>query len=127
MPQGLVEYLLVAVGGALGCCARHAVTTALPARGDQFPWGTFVANVTGSFVLALVMSFVAGRTLQDPRWRLVLAVGFCGGFTTFSTLLWDTSNLLQVRQALLATSNVTFSFVAGLAAVKLGTWIAERV
>jgi CrcB protein len=115
------RYLLVALGGAAGSCARYAVG-AFAARHLPlaFPWGTFLVNVTGSFVMALVVALTMDRFAEDPRWRLLLAVGFCGGFTTFSALAWETDRLLEARELWLAAANVVGSAVAGLVAIRLG-------
>ena len=122
------RYLLVALGGAVGSCARYAVG-GLAARHLPlgFPWGTFLVNVVGSFAMALVVAATMERFAFDPKWRLLLAVGFCGGFTTFSTLAFETDRLLEARELGLAAVNFLGSGVAGLVAIRLGAAAARWV
>jgi len=122
------RYLLVALGGAVGSCARYAVggfaARSLPLG---FPWGTFLVNVAGSFVMGLVVAATMERFAVDPKWRLLLAVGFCGGFTTFSTFAFETDRLLEAREFGVAAANFLGSGVAGLVAIRLGTAAARWV
>ena len=128
MSVGLERYLLVALGGAVGSCARYALGGWVSARtGGTFPWGTLIVNVTGCFVIGVFLTAAVDRLVLDPRWRLLVAVGFCGGYTTFSTLAFETSKLLDARSVAFATLNVAGSFVAGIVAVRLGSAIAERM
>ena len=128
MPEGLDRYALVAVGSAAGGCARYAVAGLLPPRAlSPFPWGTFVVNVTGCFVLGVFLTAAAERFGLDPRWRLLVAVGFCGGYTTFSALAHEASVMLDARSVALAALNVAGSFVAGVLALRLGATLAARV
>ena len=83
--------LLGVIGCSVGGVARHVVSTALTAwRGDRFPWGTLLVNVTGSVLLG----YGLGLALRYPEWGNIL-VGFSGGFTTFSTFSLDNLNLLS--------------------------------
>lgn len=122
------RYLLIALGGAAGSCARHAVGTFVAARaGASFPWGTVVANVSGCFLIGAVLTALLARPDPDERWRLLLVVGFCGGYTTFSTFAWETDRLLDGRSFGPAVANVVGSVVAGLAALRVGAFVASRV
>lgn len=128
MADGLERYALVAVGSAIGGCARYGLGGWVSARtGGAFPWGTLVVNVTGCFVLGLFLTAAVDRLVLDPRWRLLVAVGFCGGYTTFSALAYETSKLLDARSIALAALNVAASFVAGILAVRIGSALAERI
>lgn len=95
--------LLLALAGGAGAAARFALDGELRRRWpSQFPWGVLVVNVLGS----LLLGFLTGRVIDgaDEAWRLVLGVGFCGGFTTFSTAVADTVRLARegaLRSALL--------------------------
>jgi fluoride exporter len=127
MADGLERYLVVAVGSAAGGCARYALGSWIASRaGASFPWGTLVVNVTGCFVVGLFLTTAADRLALDPRWRLLVVTGFCSGYTTFSTLAYDTSKLLEARSAAFATANVVGSFAAGLVALRLGAALGGR-
>lgn len=115
----------MAVGGAAGAVLRYAAGQALgPPRPGAFPWHTFGVNVAGSLLLGLVVALVPA---DDPRHlRPLLAVGFCGGLTTFSTFGYETVSLLQARAygtALLYTGG---SLVLALAAVAIGLAVGAR-
>jgi CrcB protein len=119
-------YLLVAVGSAIGGCARYAIGGAVArAWGPEFPWGTLVVNTTGCFVIGLFLTAALGRLDLDPRWRLLVAIGFCGGYTTFSTFAWEVAKLMEGRDYLLAAADVVGSTIAGLAALWCGAALAR--
>lgn len=101
------DVALVALGGALGALARFATSTALPRQ--EFPWATLLVNLTGSFVLGLLM-MDAG--LEHPT-RLALAVGFLGAFTTLSTYSFETVDLLRNHHVHRAVVNVLANGLGG--------------
>lgn len=113
-------YLGVALAGALGAPARYLLDTYLTERlGGVFPFGTAIVNLLGSFVLGLLV----GLTMQHlipPAWLLVLGVGFCGAFTTFSTFAFETVRLVEDRAAGAALANVALGVLAGLLAAGAG-------
>jgi fluoride exporter len=121
-----VPWLFVAVGGAAGSLLRYAAGQALgPARAGAFPWHTFAVNVAGSLVLGIVVALVPR---DDPHHlRALLAVGFCGGLTTFSTFGYETVSLLQDRAYGIALAYAGGSFVVALAAVTLGLWTGAHL
>jgi CrcB protein len=126
MSDGFERYAIVALGSAVGGCARYALGGWISDRaGATFPWGTFVVNVTGCFVLGFFMTAALERLDIDPRWRLLVAVGVCGGYTTFSAFAYETSKLVAGRDYLFAGANVVSSAFAGLAAVWCGTALAR--
>ena len=105
----------VALGGGLGSALRFCVSNWL--RND-FPWGTFIVNVTGCFLIGLLI-----RLLNEDRTSLsflLLATGFCGGFTTFSAFGWETVNLLKNGQLSSGLGNIVLTLVCCLAAVIAG-------
>ena len=90
------RYLMVMFGGATGSLARYLVGAAIMNRvGSRFPWGTVLINVTGSFLLGLTMTLFTERLDAHPNWRLLLVVGFLGGYTTFSSFEWETLGLVR--------------------------------
>ena len=108
--------LLVALGAAVGAPLRYLTDRAMRARfGPAFPWGTFVVNVVGSFVLGLV----AGAVLE-PAVVAVVGTGFCGALTTYSTFAYETAALYERRARVSALVNVVGSVLAGVAAAAAG-------
>ncbi len=122
------NYLAVGAGGFLGAIARYAVGLWIGQRwGRVFPLGTFVINVSGSFIIGLVMTLFTERLMVNPQLRLLVAVGFLGAFTTFSTFELETGNLLRDSEWMLAAMNVVFSVLTGFVALKVGEVIAKAV
>jgi CrcB protein len=124
----LERTLMIAVGGAIGSCARYELGALIARRyGTVFPWGTFVINVTGSLILGFFLALALERVELDPRWRFFVAVGICGGYTTFSTFAWETVQLIDGRNFLLAALNAGGSAVAGVIAVVAGAALARWI
>jgi fluoride exporter len=112
----VVDLLLVALGGAAGAAGRYLVERAAAQRvSSNFPYGILVPNITGSFLLGLLLAAVTGP------WLVLLGVGFCGAFTTYSTFAHDTVRLMGDRRGTAAVVNIAVSLVAGLVAVA-GGW-----
>lgn len=117
------QCLVVGAGGFFGAIARFLVNTTITGRySHQFPWATFVINVTGSFVLGLLATLIAGHVLSNPNWRLAVTIGFIGAYTTFSTFEYE-SALLGVSWP--ALGNLLGSVLAGYGAVRLGIWLGH--
>lgn len=114
----------VALGGAVGAGARWAVTTAWPS-GEGFPWTTLAVNVAGSFLLGVLLAVGARRS---DGWLVgeLGGVGFCGGFTTFSTYAVEVARLVGRDRAAVAVTYATVSAVAAIAAVVLGAAVVHR-
>lgn len=115
-----LSYLFVGVGGALGAMARFALNVALQ-RGVSFPWGTLSANLAGCLLMGIVAQLVASSNwfnsagIIPDQYRLLFAVGFCGGFTTLSALVMELHTMLQRGDLLLSFSYVLASIVGGYA------------
>ncbi|MFD6135271.1 fluoride efflux transporter FluC [Isoptericola sp. NPDC056618] len=116
--------LLVAVAGGLGAAARFVVDGAVRARtpGAAFPWATVVVNVSGSLLIGLVTGVLlgAGDPAHLESWRLGVATGFCGGYTTFSTAMVETVRLARSGRPRLALANALGTMALTLAAVVVG-------
>ncbi len=114
------DLLWVGIGGFVGANARYLLGGWIAARfGSAFPFGTFVINATGSFILGLIMGALEGHVLS-PVVRLAIAMGFVGAYTTFSTWTYETIRLIENGSLLLAAVNVVGSLVVGLVAVISG-------
>ncbi|HAM53243.1 MAG TPA: fluoride efflux transporter CrcB [Nitrospiraceae bacterium] len=91
----MVNYLIIGVGGFPGAATRFFLATWIGQKwGRNFPLGTFVINVSGSFFIGLLMTLLTEKFMANPQWKLLLVVGFLGAYTTFSTFEFETSNLL---------------------------------
>jgi len=115
-------WLLVAAGGALGSVARYALSTfVLRATGTLFPLGTFVVNAVGCLCFGVVVGAAAQRIALTPEARAFILAGVLGGFTTFSSYVFESAGLIRDGQMAAAIVNVAGQVVAGLAAFWLGT------
>jgi CrcB protein len=122
----MTKYLMVGVGGALGSILRFWVGSYVSNRlGVRFPYGTFLINCTGSFLIGFVVTLLAERSHWSPNWRYLIPIGFIGGYTTFSTFELETFRNFQDGEILIAGLNVALSVVIGFASVWLGV-IAGR-
>jgi CrcB protein len=115
--------LCVVLGGAAGAVARYALGAWIQARRPRFPWGTLVINVTGAFALGLVLPPLAAR----PLLKALLATGFLGAYTTFSTFSAEAALLLHDRDWRRASAYVGATVVLGLAASLAGWRIATAL
>jgi CrcB protein len=123
-----VDYFWVGVGGCVGACARLAVGNWAGRRfGVAFPYGTFIVNLTGAFLIGVILTFLTERTVADPRWRLLIVVGGLGGYTTFSSFAYETFALADRGQWLRAATYVVGSNVLGIAACVVGVILTKRV
>jgi CrcB protein len=127
MIDRLMPYLLVGAGAFVGGNARFLVARWVGGIVEgRFPLGTFVINVSGSFVLGLLAAVLAQRVVPyGDALRLALGVGLCGGFTTFSTLEFETHALFEDGLWLTALTNMFLSLLAGLLAIRLGAVVAR--
>ena len=112
----------IAIAGALGALARYGLDGVVSRRltSSAFPWGTFVVNVSGAFVLGLLMTLMTEQLTTAPWLRSALTIGLLGAYTTFSTLSYETYRLLEDGAVGLAAANMVGSMAAGLLAVYLG-------
>lgn len=113
--------LIVGAGGFLGSIARY-LTQLLAERilHSTFPWGTLAANIAGCFIIGLVYAFAERGSLLNPEWRIFLTVGFCGGYTTFSSFAFSNVMMLSESNLFHFFGNIFLSLFFGLLAVYLG-------
>jgi fluoride exporter len=115
----------IAVGGSLGTLARYGVNRALVTPALGFPWSTFAVNVAGSLLLGLIVTLVVERWSPTRFVRPFAAIGFCGGFTTFSTLMVELSQRVQHGRIGIAGLYLVASLLSGLLAVFAGMALAR--
>ena len=125
MQISFLHIVLVALGGMVGSVARFVTGKLVQNHvAGNFPWGTFAVNVTGSLLMGVFLGLAAKQ--QNPEnWRLLLATGFCGGFTTFSAMSNEGFHLLKQQQYTIFAIYFAASLVLGLAAVAGGYFISK--
>jgi CrcB protein len=119
-PEPPGRLVAIALGGALGTLARYAVARAVVVPASGFPWATFTVNVAGSFLLGVLVTLVTERWPPTRYVRPFAAIGFCGGFTTFSTLAVESVRRFEHGAAGTAGGYLAASLVAGTVAAAAG-------
>lgn len=123
-----MNYLWIALGAVIGASARYFVSTYVGRHFSAvFPYGTLFINITGSLILGFFLIYSTERVLIDPRWRLLVAIGFCGSYTTFSSYSFESFALMEQGQWLLAGSNILLSNALCLASVLAGAALARAL
>jgi len=122
------DYFWVGLGAIAGSSARYFLSR-LAARllSAAFPYGTLFINLSGSFLLGLFLVWTSERVLVDPRWRLLVAIGFCGSFTTFSSYAFESFAYLEQGHWFLLGANVLTNNLLCLAAVIAGAALARAL
>ena len=121
-----VQYLLIGLGGFFGANARFLVSSwAARLLGANFPYGTLLANISGSLLLGVTLAVLHDRALLASPQRHFFVVGFLGAYTTFSTFAYESMQLFQNGSVLLGVLNIVGSVMVGLLAVVCGFWIGR--
>ncbi|MCT2530982.1 fluoride efflux transporter CrcB [SAR92 clade bacterium H921] len=121
-----MNWIAIAIGGALGAMARYGVSTLVfDASAQRFPYATLSVNVLGSFAMGFLFVIIAEKAMLPPVMRSMLMVGFLGAFTTFSTFSLDALGLWQNGHLLMALVYALGTVVLCLAAVCLGVWLTR--
>ncbi|MGA2738841.1 MAG: fluoride efflux transporter CrcB [Bryobacteraceae bacterium] len=119
------KYMVVLAGAGLGGLARYVAGTWIMAKyGGRFPLGTFVINITGAFLIGMLMTLLTERFHPHPNWRLFLVVGILGGYTTFSSFEYETYQAMRDGERWLGLIYVAGSVMLGYLGVWLGTILA---
>ena len=122
------RFLLISVGAVLGANARYLVGLWAAGRfGGDFPYGTLIVNVTGSFVLGFLLTALDGRLPLPSDLRFLIGVGFLGAYTTFSSYSVETLTLLRISGATSALVNIVLNNVVGLSAAVFGVIAARAI
>ncbi|HVJ09137.1 MAG TPA: fluoride efflux transporter CrcB [Acidisarcina sp.] len=120
------KYLWVGIGGFAGSIARYALGVWVYSRmGTRFPYGTFVINISGCFLIGAILTVLDARIGLSPAWRLAIPIGFIGAYTTFSTFEYETIRLAQAGETQLALLNIALSTVVGYFAVWIGVMVGR--
>jgi len=117
----------VGVGGGIGALARYYLAGAIQSAGALFPWGIFVVNISGGFLMGLIVEGSALKFNLSPELRSFLTVGILGGYTTFSTFSLDSALLLQRGEYLQAGGYVIGSVVLSVLALFAGLWLMRTI
>lgn len=124
----LSEILWIGLGGFVGANARYLVNrAALNWLGPGYPYGTLVVNFSGSLLLGFFLVWTTERVLADYHLRLLVAIGFCGAYTTFSSFSFETLKLFEQGHYWLATSNVLSNNLLALAGAVSGAILARSL
>lgn len=118
----------VALGGAIGSVLRYYVAGWFQNRlGASFPYGTLIVNVSGAFLIGLLMTAFLEHFDASPQWRLFLVIGVLGGYTTFSSLTWEAYQLIRSGSVIASILYAGGSFAAGFTGLLAGVWIARWI
>ncbi len=122
------DILVISIGAILGANARWIVSRyAAKILSPVFPYGTLLINISGSFIVGFFMIWATERVLVDPRWRLLIVVGFCGAFTTFSSFAFETMAYLEQGQWALLSANFLANNILCLGAALAGMAMARAL
>ena len=121
-----MNLILIGAGGALGAVSRYGVDKLITGIVGQTVLGTFAVNISGSLMLGLIAGMASSRTNVPEAFTMLLAVGFCGSFTTFSTVTVSSFRLFEDGDYITASTNIFGSIVVGLASAGIGLWIGRQ-
>lgn len=124
----MLKLAYLAIGGTIGTLARYFLSGIIYRfTGADFPYGTLVVNLTGCFLVGLFAALSDEKLVLGPDMRVMLMAGFCGAFTTFSTFMLETGNLVKDAEWLRAFGNVFLSLFAGFFLFRLGMWLGKLI
>lgn len=122
----MVKFALLAIGGITGTVVRYLLAGAIyGAMGTNFPYGTLAVNLLGCFIAGFLAAITESKFMLSPNLRLLLMIGFCGAFTTFSTFILETSNLIRGGETVRALVNIIFSVIIGFIVFRIGLFLGD--
>jgi len=122
----VTDFLVISLGAIAGANARYFLSRyTVKVLGPVFPYGTLIINLLGSLVVGFFVIWTTERVLADPRWRLLVVIGFCGSFTTFSSYAFESMAYFEQGQWLLMTTNILTNNLLCLAAALAGMALAR--
>ncbi|MBN1870570.1 MAG: fluoride efflux transporter CrcB [Candidatus Omnitrophica bacterium] len=123
-----MKWFNLALGGITGTFARYILAGLVyEVFGTAFPYGTLIVNLTGCFLIGFLAVISEEKFLLGPHARILLMIGFCGAFTTFSTFMLETGNFIRAGDSLRAFLNVLASVAAGFLLFRLGILLGEAI
>lgn len=126
--RSMQNFLLISAGAMIGANCRYWLGGWAAQRlGSDYPYGTLIINLSGSFILGLFMALVMDRFLVNPQWRIFFAIGFLGSYTTFSSYTYESVNLMLNGQYWPGLINLFGSSLLGGVAVLLGIWLGRAI
>lgn len=124
----MIKWVYLFLGGGVGTIARYVFSGCVYQWiGPRFPFGTLAVNLLGCFLIGFFAVLTEEKFLLPPELRVLVFAGFLGGFTTFSTFIFETANLVRDGEGLLALGNVLLSVCAGFVAFRLGVLLGEVI
>jgi fluoride exporter len=124
----MMKLLNLIIGGATGTIARYFLAGAVYRFiGTSFPYGTLIVNVSGCFILGFLATLTDKKFILGPDARLLLMIGFCGAFTTFSTLIFESDSLVRNGQMMRAFTNIFVSVILGFMLFRIGSLLGEII
>lgn len=124
----MLKFAHLVIGGAIGTVSRYALGGFVyRCCGTNFPYGTLAVNLSGCFLIGFLASMAEKKFLLGADVRTFLMIGFCGAFTTFSTLIFETDSLVRAGEFARASLNIVLSVVFGFLLFRIGGFIAEAM
>ncbi len=128
MSAAFLNVFWISLGAVVGANTRYVLSRWIARNySAAFPYGTLLINVTGSLVLGFFMAWTTERVLADPRWRLLIAIGFCGSYTTFSSYAFESIAYFEQGHWLFFSANVLANNALCLAAALAGIALARAI
>ena len=122
------DFLAISVAAILGANLRYVLSrVAMKEFGPVFPYGTLIINILGSFIVGLFVTWTTERVMVDPRWRLLVVVGFCGSFTTFSSYAYEAMTFFEQGQWGLMLTNILSNNLLCLGGALAGIALARAL
>jgi fluoride exporter len=124
----MIKVIYLIIGGTLGTLARYGASGCIYSWfGTDFPYGTFVVNIFGCLCVGFLAAITTEKFLLGPNLRVLLMIGFCGAFTTFSTFMLETTYLMREGQNMKAFLNIFLSIFIGFLALRAGVLFGEAI